>query len=739
MPCFQLFRFFGGLDWNNDVLSPNDNLHVLIVPIMPMMKKIPTDRLVLETRFSDRTIQNFSRPDRIDWPESWHELNDLLQKLKNCLPENLISLVYLSLAAHFLLTPPDSTNSKARQMFIDTIHPDLLPRAVCCETGKWRLVPVIVVPHENRARIHWFMVGALADSCGVNWPKWMEAHLDDASLSAISDAFQAAREYSGLNKRQFTFPLMSPYDVWQIHGRSLGLPLALACLSALTGENLMPQLLSTGYVMCFAPFPIHAVADIPAKAEVARQRYRLLLVPKAGLPLAAQPDGLTIKSVGDLKEAWLWARLYSPGLEKEMDLLNHIQRDAALLVNNCLEIDRDLLGWLIDSENGSSLIQNILSDPGCVKILVGKLTACLESANRDLNRAGILGRFITNDVGFNSLGERHPVLAFKWSVLNLKRANHCGNNDESRYWKEKAYAFRQIALRADPKEYSYFINNLCVSSNNTYTFHPDPPSEFLEAMEDEQNHSRGLCYVLGSMYGTMAQNYAFCGPTYLKHVIRYIDLAQTQFGDGGIPDYRKEWIREFSYLIYAFLDASDYGMARHALWRYLQIDTWSELQPWHEMKNDYERFALVRYLADSYCHLNTPVENELVTRLIDDDACKPLKVGHPCQLIAWNLGKLALELNNPALANNFLETSIHFCEKSEETIRPMVLLPLSALYHANLLTNRHRMYFESARELIRSSQFLNLDHFLPLMAGDMRAVLQLLWKNQSRFFPFMYR
>jgi len=583
------------------------------------------------------------------------------------------------------------------------------------------------------------MVGALADSCGANWPKWMEAHLDDASLSAISEAFQAAREYSGINKSPFTFPIISPYDVWQIQGRSLGLPIALACLSALTGENMMPQLLSTGDVSHLDPFPVQAVADIPAKADVASQKYRLFLVPKAGLPPASQPDGLTIKPVCDLKEAWLWARLYKPGQEKDLDLLNYIQCDATLLVNYCLEIDRDLLEWLINSEDGRILIQSIINDLDCAKILVEKLTACLESTNRDLTRAAILERLIPKDIGFSSLVKQHPLLAFKWSVMNLKRANHCGNNDESRYWKEKAYAFRQIALRADPKEFSYFINNLCVSFHNTYSFHSDPPSEFLEAMEDEQNHRRGLSFVLGSMYGTMAQNYAFCGPTYLKQVIQYVELAQYQFGDGEIPDYQNDWIREFSYLIYAFLDASDYGKAKQALWRYLQIDSWSELKPWQDMTNDFERFALVRYLADSWYHLNRSDETELVTRLIDKDACKPLNGDHPCQLIAWNLGRLAMAMNNPFLANNFLETSIRFCEKSDETIRPMVLLPLSALHHANLLTNRHWMSFESAKDLIQSSQYLNLDHFLPLMAGDMPAALHLLWKNQARFFPFMYR
>jgi len=705
-----------------------------------MILKIPPDRLILETAIPLFTACNLSRPDRIEWPKLWNELESLVKQLKAKLPAEFGMLVDLSLAAHYLLTPLERTNRTTRQRFIDSLNPEILPVQLFEGAGNWRLIPVAVVPHGCKSAIQYFMVGNLSNSFDMRWPNWMSDHLDHTSLRAVSDAFRAAQSFSGQPGSLFTFSLKSPDD-GQIRGRSLGLPITLAALSALTHHPLTPHLLATGDIHCDSElFPIEAVADIPAKAQAAvQQKFQLMLIPKASLPLVEKPASLTIKPVCDLQEAWLWARLYSTGREKYLDLLNHIQHDATLLINNCLEMDRDLLGWLINSENGKFLVQNILNDPDCVKTLVGKLTTCLESANRDLNRAAILGKFISNDIGFSSLGKQHPMLAFKWSVMNLKRANHCGNNDESRYWKEQAYAFRQIALRADPKEYSYFINNLCVSCHNTYTFHPDPPSEFLEAMDDEQNHSRGLCYVLGSMYGTMAQNYAFCGPPYLKQVIQYVELAQFQFGDGEIPDYQNDWIREFSYLIYAFLDASDYGRARQALWRYLQIDSWSELKPWQEMKNDFERFALIRYLADSCDHHNSLEENDVVTQLIDKHACKPLKVGHPCQLIAWNLGRLALALNNPTLANNFLETSIHFCEKSEETIHPMVLLPLSAFHHANLLTNRHRMCFESAMDLIRSSQFLNQHHFLPLMAGDMPTALHLIWINQARFFPFMYR
>jgi hypothetical protein len=69
----------------------------------------------------------------------------------------------------------------------------------------------------------------------------------------------------------------------------------------------------------------------------------------------------------------------------------------------------------------------------------------------------------------------------------------------------------------------------------------------------------------------------------------------------------------------------------------------------------------------------------------------------------------------------------------------MALLPLSGLFHAGFFTPRHETSVGSVLELIRSSRFLNQAYFEPLMEGDIPKLLDLVWKNPARFFPFMYR
>jgi hypothetical protein len=545
--------------------------------------------------------------------------------------------------------------------------------------------------------------------------------------------------FSGQPQSLFTFPLRYPDD-GRIHGRSLGLPMTLAALSALTGHPLASNLLATGDIRCDSSlFPIEAVADIPAKAQAAvRQKIRLMLIPKASLPLTDQPTGIMIKAAGDLKEAWLWARLHTPGREKDLELLNQVVTDPCFLVNNCLDIDRDILEWVTTSEYGNRLAETITTDSTCLKNLVGKMDDCLLPADRDLKRAAILGGFISESGRFKHMGHQFPLLAFKWAVMNLVIANHCGNNEQSHYWSEEAKIFRQVIRSAEPREYAQFINNMCVSRHNTYTFHPDPPIKFLEELEEEKNHHRGLSYVLGSMYGTLAQNFAFSGPAHLANVIRNVHLAQEEFGNGVIPEYRAEWIREFSYLIYAYLDAKDLDAAKQSLWRYLEIDSWSGKRQWTVL-NPFERFALIRYLADSTHQRHDTIEYELAAAVILEAAESPLHPGHPAQLISWNLGRLSLAVHNLALAADWFETSITLSNCGDETIRTMALLPLSGLHNIGRLTIRHIESFESVRESIRSSQFLNRDHFAAIMEGNIFCVLERLWEYPETIFPFMYR
>ncbi len=706
-----------------------------------MDEKIAPDLLIVEALAPDCAVCNLSRPDLIDWPKSWPELSDLSNEVKSRLPQTHSRLMDLSLAAHFLLVFPEHANFQhARRKFINSLNPDLLPKEIFNGNSNWRLVPVVMVSEGKGANIYYFMVGARTDASCPNWPKWLMDHLDITSRGAVIDAFQAAQAFSGIFCNLFTFPLMPPDAEWNVHGRSMGLPLALAALSTLTGEALSSNLLATGAIDYNSPvFSIEAVADIPVKARAAsRNKFRLLLVPNVAFPLVEQFSGMMTGSVSDLKDAWLWARRYAPGNEKDVELLLQMQSDANRLVDNCLNIGWESLEWLIASENGKLLINAILADSGRVKTLVGKLEDCLAPADRDLRHAAALEKFFPDKASLSALEKCSPLLAFKWATLNLKRANHCGENEKTNSWSRTAQELRHKVRSDYPEDYSKFINDLFVSRHNTYTFCPEPPYEFAEAMAEEERCKRGISYVLGCMYGTLAQNFGFCGPGYIDRVLANVKLAQAEFDSTNAPELYDDWIREFSYLVYAHLDAGDQLAARLALHRYLQINSLSEIKPWYKL-NPYEQLSTIRYLADTNENSGDSIQNRLAAELIMELADNVFEKFHPNQLITCNLGRLAMGSNATGLARDYFEKSVKLCEQNDETIRVMALLPLSGLFHAGFLTPRHETSVESVLELIRTSRFLNQAYFEPLMEGDIPNLLNLVWKNPARFFPFMYR
>ncbi len=709
-----------------------------------MNSRISLDQLIMDARFPDFAMRDLSMPDRIDWPDTWPELATLRKDVQDRLPETLQPLMDLSLAAHFLRTSSDPLKLQNRQAFLVCLDSALLPKTIFHGNSHWRQVPVAVVAGE-KSDIHYFMVGAggkiPSDVC---WPGWLTARLDGSSQDAVWDAFHAAQTLSGVDRPLFMFPLIAPGGTFKIEGRSLGLPLCLGALSALTGETLSSNIMATGDVQRhFDSFPIGAVSDIPAKMQAAhKENIRLILVPRSAMPADKPLPGLMCRPVGDLKEAWLWARLYAPGREKDLEILNRMQSDPCLLVDNCLNVMPEMLEWLMASESGKRLSDGVMKNPGFFKTLVGKLDVCLASASRDLKQAAVI-RNIVPDETLPFLKACVPLQAFKWVVLNLKRVNHHGDNDQSRFWVQTARSLQKAAKKNMPEEYSEFVNNLLVAYHNTYTFCPDPPLEFKEAMTEEEGFKRGgNSAVLGRMYGTLAQNYAFCGPAYLKETCHYVQKAQSEFDNGNTPEYREDWIREFSYLVFACLDAGRIGDARDNLWQYLQMESWNDTRQWSVL-NPYECFVLVRYLADAGVACSDAAERELAADLTERLADVAFVKAHPAPLIVHNLGRLALGCRCPELAKHYFESSVKLCAQNDETIREtvraMALLSLSGLYHAGLWTPEHETSAASVREAIRASRFLNQTHFKPLMEGDIPHMMERVWREPALIFPFSYR
>jgi hypothetical protein len=687
------------------------------------------------------TVCNLSRPDRIDWPDSWEDIEALRYDVSSRLPHSYRPMMDICLAAHLLLTPYPRRDNRSVRKFVDILDPDLLPTAVFEENSPWVLIPVLVVSDTLEPAIHTFLVGARPGKIDTQWPAWMADHLDSSACVAISDAFTAACSLSGVRRGLFVFPLLPPGAVWKIAGRSLALPLALAGLSVLTGDALTPDMTATGDLSGGGPhFPIEAVSHIMAKAEAAcRRESRILLIPKTVPPPAEAAPGMVIQPVHDLREAWLWGRMFAPGREQQIERLKHIisASDASLLIDNCLNIDRELLEWLIGSEHGKPLASSILNDSTLIKSLVEKLEKCLEPADRDLKQAAAVAGLLFEPHGWQVMKEKTPLQAFKWATLNVKRLNHSGEIEAAHKWHLAAEALRPMMCENYPDEYFEFINNLFVSGHNIYSFDPQPRTEFMEALTDAGQQKRGINAVQGRMYGTLAQNYGFCGPKYLPDVIENIRLAHKKFGNGA-PDFYQDWLRGFPCLVYAYLDAGHHTDARLALMTYLLTDSFETIRPWERLQR-YEHQALVRYLADTNAVSGDAIENRLAASLVENLKDAIFTEEHPYQLITYNLGRLAGKTQSPALARSYFLKSLTICENSDETIRVMGLLPLSELHRAGCLEQCHEASAAAIKELIASSRYLSKTHFAPLMAGSILGMLEKVKENPAQFFPFSYR
>jgi hypothetical protein len=259
---------------------------------------------------------------------------------------------------------------------------------------------------------------------------------------------------------------------------------------------------------------------------------------------------------------------------------------------------------------------------------------------------------------------------------------------------------------------------------------------------------------LGKLYGTIAQNYGFCGSDYLDNVERHVRLAQENFGGGLIdePEIKKQWQREFSILAYAYLDAGRIGQAKAALWRFLGISAWAELNKQNccdtAISFPYQQALLLRYLADSLNDAEHGKESRSVFAELKNEFLSCLKRikyekgkrSHPWQLWAYNLGRLLAETDEIERAKDAWHISLEMCFCGGETVVVMGLLPLAELFKYNLYGNEEKRKLDNIVDLLQKTSSLSRKHFSELLACQKEEdVLTLVKDKPDKFFPFSYR
>ena len=139
----------------------------------------------------------------------------------------------------------------------------------------------------------------------------------------------------------------------------------------------------------------------------------------------------------------------------------------------------------------------------------------------------------------------------------------------------------------DVESFATFCNHrfICLH-HNRYDFRPELPrfvKRILRALEDQYGSQCELLQnatheTLGALYGSIAQNYGFCGPEYLSETRTYCQLSRKVYGEGNAPQLKAHHLRPLNYLVYACLDAGFPDEAEATLLAYLEMDDWQTLQ-----------------------------------------------------------------------------------------------------------------------------------------------------------------
>ena len=588
----------------------------------------------------------------------------------------------------------------------------------------WIQVPLLVI-HGATGRIIRMLVGWLPDSLSC---RCVGAPLPEKQTAGlIHAAFRLAAGSHG-----FIYWFLQQASEPPVQGASLGLPTALAVRLLLESRPWPEALYATGSVE--ADGNILPVAHIKEKYHVAGADCRFFLMPRGDDILESASRKKHICTT--FKDACFAVDLYGRG----------IPPDKAALCQACRYSIRELLFHfhtlplsLLEAGPYRQFLRQASEDP---EHYLESLHSCLRQCSHDRQRGRLLAELFLPEHIIRITG-RSPHLdfaAFNWSLACIGYYNHSGRVDESMRWRSLADRMRSMV---EPEEIGKLMNHGFVAERfNRYDFRPELPSEFAAflAMEEERQAGfPGSNYLLGALYGTLAQNDGFCGPVRLSSLLEMTRKAEDAFG----RKYHREKERLLNYRMYAFLDSGKTGEAMSLMNRYLGLGESSDPDDW---------FLKVGNLLKSK-NVNAPFKAALILRLLDDIGYDPnrmdvlalisviqRKIFHPWQLIALNLGRIIADGNQREEAEELLRHGLRICFSGGDTLRPMGLLPLAELHAAGRAKKQDYRQTEEIRAWLAATTALNSSHFSPILSlTDPEVLLDCIMKERGALFRFSYR
>ncbi len=592
-------------------------------------------------------------------------------------------------------------------------------------------------------RIRWVIAGHLPESSvGLITPDWLSETLSPKTAAAATAA--AAAVFGWRETGLVWFPL----TVDAVRGRSFSLALALAFRALRENERLHPAgIAATGAVD--ADGRLHPVGHMAEKRAAVRQhKCRLFLRPKGDDPPPNNDCRLLEMMVTTLDEAWIMARLHDPARRRELGRFLEMLRDPARFVRDAGTVPPDWLRYA----GGQGLLDRILaavrSDPALFLRITDLFERCVKESRNEAALA--LAGLFSGDRAVDPAAA--PLSAFRWASLQVGMWNHRGDVAKADAWSRRADELLPAAIPCDMDAVADAVNYQLVHRHNRYHFDPEPTPEFtrmLKALEArhkvQQEFGCKVDLTLGAFYGTLGQNFAFCGPARLRQSLDVFERACTTLGRGVSPENDPHWRRTCNYMTYALLDAGP-AHADQALMRLCESLNLSAPDQALDacVRARFSRWdhaLFTRWLADTLDAAHPAADASLADAWLElHGPGNPLAGDeHPWQLWSWNLGRIARRQGRTGEAIRHFQAALSRCRRPEAgpSIRVMALLPLSALA-AEKAVGRNELDAEEAA-FRKAAGLLHRPHFAGLLERSFVGALEAVRQEAGRWFPFNYR
>ena len=458
-------------------------------------------------------------------------------------------------------------------------------------------------------------------------------------------------------------------------------------------------------------------------------------------PLPAGHPEMDLLPAATLKEAWLLTSLHEPEQGDRRHLFEAMLNDPRIFVDNCAAVPTQWLSWAEKNGRTGCIMARILSLEPLFRQFVHHIEDCLLEGR--LSHGETLAQLMNAAYGEEGDFSLSAASRFQWILVNLALGNHRGRVLESEQWADKAEEMVRGASVSDLKAFAGFYNHGFVGlRHNHYRFEPDLPGPLASLLTSLEAMHGTQCRILpgaqnrtlGALYGTISQNFGFCGPCFSEETRKYAFLAMEAFGVD--LSTREDCRRQYCYLVYSLMDSGRFREAEEILLVYLEIGSWDALGDRLPAFERWEHAVLARFLADA-----GPMEMcRLYGKWVMEKGASMGRETHPWQLWCYNMGRMMLLLGRREDAVLYFKESLDLCllPRFGPTVRVMGLLPLAGLLKLNHLEGVN--LGEMEKVIQNAAESLNPVHFQEVLNEEaFTKTLDRVFEHPAALFPFTYR